>query len=100
MAEIFQGDILQIDGINIPIYVVSKQFFNSFNAVIGCPIVKEAEASATHFSIGIDKLNGYVLCEQIRFFDIKTRGYKLLGSSDLSTMTEIVDTVQGFFDFA
>jgi mRNA-degrading endonuclease toxin of MazEF toxin-antitoxin module len=100
MAEIYQGDILQIEGVNIPIYVVSKKFFNSSNAVIGCPIVKEAESSATHISVNIDKLYGTVLCEQIRFFDIKTRGYKYIGSSDLNTMIEIVDTVQGFFDFS
>ncbi len=100
MSEIFQGDILQIEGINIPLYVVSKKYFNSYGAIIGCPIVKKAEASATHISINIDILKGIVLCEQIRFFDIKTRGYKYIGSSDLDTMAEIVDTVQGFFDFA
>lgn len=99
MAEIYQGDILQIEGVNIPVYVVSKKYFNSSNAVIGCPIVKEAESSATHISVNIDKLYGKVLCEQIRFFDIKTRDYKYIGSSDLNTMAEIVDTVQGFFDF-
>ncbi|MCR5847930.1 MAG: type II toxin-antitoxin system PemK/MazF family toxin [Lachnospiraceae bacterium] len=100
MTEITQGDILKLENISVPIYVVSKSFFNSSGGIIGCPIVKNSEKTATHFPINLDNIKGYVLSEQVRFFDIKIRGYKFVARSNLNTMTEIVDTVQGFFDFS
>ena len=99
MIDLYQGDILKIDNIPYPVFIVSKRFFNASNGIIGCPIVKDADKSAIHFPINLKKVAGYVLCEQLRFFDIKTRGYKVIDHSDLASMTEVVDIVQGFFDF-
>ena len=33
-----QGDILKIEKIKHPVLVVSKDFFNTSGAIIGCPI--------------------------------------------------------------
>ena len=99
MQDIFQGTIIKIEKIKYPIFIVSNKFFNDADGIIGCPIVKDSFDSATHVLINENGIKGYVLCEQVRFFDISTRGYKILSNADLNTMVNIVDIVQGFFDF-
>ena len=99
MVEVYQGDVLKIEHIKPLIYVVSKKFFNDQNAIIGCPIVAAAQDGVTHISINEDDVKGTILCEQLRFFDLNARGFKVMLHSELETMVEFVDIVQVFFDF-
>ena len=99
MKDIFPGTILKIEIIKYPIFVVSNKYFNDADGIIGCPIVKESNESVTHVRIDENDVKGFVLCEQIRFFDIGTRGFKIVTNAELNTMVNIVDIVQGFFDF-
>lgn len=42
MELLHQGDILKIEKINHPVLVVSKNFFNTSGAIIGCPIIRNS----------------------------------------------------------
>ena len=99
MKDIYQGTILKIEKIKYPVFVVSNEYFNKANGIIGCPIVNNGIDNATHIPIDENNITGLVLCEQVRFFDLSVRGYTILTHSELITMTNIVDIVQGFFDF-
>ena len=51
---ICQGDLLKIERINMPVVVVSKNFFNQSGEIIGCPIYKNGEPGALHIRIHTD----------------------------------------------
>ena len=99
MKDIYQGTIIKIENIRYPVFIVSNNYFNQADGVIGCPIVQDGQESATHIPIDEHEIKGLIICEQVRFFDLSTRGFKILTCSELDTMTNIVDIVQRFFDF-
>ena len=99
MQDVYQGTILKVEKIKYPVFVVSNNYFNQADGIIGCPIVQNESETATHIPIDENEVKGVIICEQVRFFDLSTRGFKILTHSELETMTNIVDIVQGFFDF-
>ena len=99
MKDIYQGTILKIEKIKYPVFVVSNNYFNKADGIIGCPIVPSTTESATHIPINENEIKGTILCEQIRFFDLSVRGFRIDTHAELDTTMNVVDTVQGFFDF-
>lgn len=100
MKDIYQGTILKIENLKYPVFVVSNNYFNKADGIIGCPIAPNGKESATHISIKDKDIEGIILCEQVRFLDLSVRGFKIISHSELNTTMNIVDIVQGFFDFA
>lgn len=94
-----QGDVLKIENISAPVLVVSKNFFNQSEQIIACPILKKATPAALHISIETKDVTGYVLCEQLKLFDLRTRGYKKLSELKYEDVINITDAVQGIFDY-
>ncbi len=94
-----QGDVLKIEHVSYPIFVTSKKSFNGSGMIIGCPFVEDGEDFVTHIPISINDKKGFIYCEQLKLYDLKSRGHKRIYQlSQLDTM-EIADTVQGLFDY-
>lgn len=99
MLPIEQGDILSVERMKDPVLVVSKNFFNTTEEAIVCPIVRNASADPLHIDIQTESVNGIVLCEQMKLFDLRIRGFKKLDSIKYADIIDIADAIQGIFDY-
>lgn len=97
--DIHQGDILKIEKIKHPVLVVSKDFFNTSGAVIGCPIIENSAAGPLHIWIDSEIAKGYVHCENLKLLDLSVRGHKKLAQLPISEMMNLCDAIQGIFDY-
>lgn len=96
---ICQGDLLKIEGINMPVLVVSKNFFNQSGEMIGCPVYRNGKPGALHIRIETEEVTGYVHCEKMALLDMNIRRYSKLGSINMSEIIDITDAIQGVFDY-
>ena len=97
--KIEQGDLLKIDVLNHPAIVVSNNFFNESGKAIVCPIVKSAAEGPLHIKLKQDLIEGYVLCEQLRYVDLAARHFSKLTASHYDDRLDISDAVMGMFDY-
>ena len=94
-----QGDIITIDGVAYKLLVVSNQEFNDAGGVIVCPILKDVEAGALHIPVDSTRVKGTAVCEQLKFFQLKKRSFRVIGSISFFQVTDISDAIQGIFEF-
>ena len=99
MNTVEQGDLLKISGLNYPVIVVSNNFFNQTGKAIVCPILKNAIEGPLHIPLKDSSIEGYVLCEQVRYVDLSARRYSRLTSSHYFDVMDISDAVMGIFDY-
>lgn len=99
MEFLHQGDIVKIEKITHPVLVVSKDFFNTSNAIMGCPIIKESLCGPLHIWIETDKTEGYVHCEKLKMLDLAVRGYKKVDRLSISQLMNVADAIQGIFEY-
>ncbi len=94
-----QGDILSVEKMKGCYLVVSKNFFNTAEQAVLCPIVENAFRDPLHIDIKTDEVEGTVLCEQMRLIDLRYRGYKKVSRLHYSDVINITDAIQGIFDY-
>ena len=99
MQTIEQGDLIRVDGLKYPVIVVSNNFFNESGKAIVCPILKNAVAGPLHIKLKDVPLEGYVLCEQVRFVDLTARHFSRLMQTHYYDIMDISDAVMGIFDY-
>ena len=99
MIMIEQGDMLRVGGIQYPVIVVSNNFFNQSGKVIACPIVKNAIKGPLHIKLKDSSVEGIVLCEQVKYLDLKARHFSKLTSTHYFDIMDISDAVMGIFDY-
>lgn len=99
MIMIEQGDMLRVGGIQYPVIVVSNNFFNQSGKVIACPIVKNAIEGPLHIKLKDSSVEGIVLCEQVKYLDLKARHFSKLTSTHYFDIMDISDAVMGIFDY-
>lgn len=99
MLPIEQGDILSVERVKGPVLVVSKNFFNSSEMAIVCPVVKNVVPDPLHIEIVTKEINGIVLCEQMKLLDLKVRGFKRLDRVKYEDRINITDAIQSIFDY-
>ena len=99
MEQLHQGDLLKIENIRHPVLVVSKDFFNSSGAVIGCPVIKNSIAGPLHIWMSVEDNEGYIQCEKLALLDLSVRGYKRIGRLPLAEMINISDAIQSIFEY-
>ena len=100
MAEqLHQGDIIKLEKIKYPVLVVSKDFFNTSGEIIGCPIFDHSIEGPLHILVSTDKTTGCVQCEKLALLDLKVRGYKKIDTLSIAAMINIVDAIQGIFEY-
>lgn len=94
-----QGDIARIEGIKIPVLVVSKDYFNKSGEIIACPIFSENKSGPLHIAIKAEDTQGYVQCEKVSLFDLQIRGYSKIDRIEMAEIIDITDAIQGIFDY-
>lgn len=99
LKEVFQGDIIHIEGIKGDIFVASKDRFNKSGMIIGCPVLRDGKAGALHIPIYTKDWDGVVICEQMRSIDITSRGYGKVDEATIADVMEVTDAIQGIFDY-
>ena len=99
MTMIEQGDMLRVSGIKYPVIVVSNNFFNQSGKVIACPIVPNAIDGPLHIKLKDSSVKGVVLCEQVKYLDLKTRHFSKLSETHYFDFMDISDAVMGIFDY-
>ena len=99
MEYLHQGDILKIEKIKHPVLVVSKDFFNTSGEVIGCPIIADSMPGPLHIWMSTERTEGYIQCEKLALLDLGVRGYKKVDSLPISEMINILDAIQGIFEY-
>lgn len=96
---IHQGDILKIGNIKYPVLVVSKDFFNETELIIGCPVLKDSTDSPLHIYIDSVKVKGAVHCEDMKLIDTRVRGYSVTDHINTASIMDITDAIQSIFDY-
>ena len=99
MLKAEQGDILRVGGLQFPVMVVSNNFFNESGKAIVCPIVKSTVEGPLHIKLKDCQVEGYVLCEQVRFVDLVERRFSKMTESHYFDIMDISDAVMGIFDY-
>lgn len=99
MTPIEQGDLLKIEGIRYPVIVVSNNFFNQEGNVIVCPIVKSASEGPLHIRLKDSPVEGIVLCEQVKYIDLRPKHYSKLAASHYFDIMDISDAVGSMFEY-
>lgn len=97
--DIHQGEIYRIENVKELVLVVSKDFFNQDEKIMGCAIVANAKPDPLHIPIITNEVRGIVLCEQIKYFDLKVRGYQKISEVNLLDKMNITDAIQSIFDY-
>lgn len=94
-----QGDIITIEKVKGRFLVVSKNFFNTTEQAILCPIVQDTFVDPLHIEIKTNETQGIVMCEQIRLIDLRYRGYKKVDRIHYPDIIDITDAIQSIFDY-
>ena len=99
MKKVEQGDLLKVGGLVYPVMVVSNNFFNESGKAIVCPIMKDAVDGPLHIQLKDCPVEGYVLCEQVRFVDLKARRFSKMAETHYFDIMDISDAIMGMFDY-
>lgn len=99
MEKLHQGDILTIEKIKHPVLIVSKDFFNTSGEIIGCPIIRESVPGPLHIWMATEENEGYIQCEKLALLDLSIRGYKKMDRLPLPEMINVLDAIQGIFEY-
>lgn len=99
MEHLHQGDILKIEKIKHPVLVVSKDFFNTSNEIIGCPIINESMPGPLHIWMSTENNAGYIQCEKLALLDLSVRGYKKVDKLPISEIINVSDAIQSIFEY-
>ena len=99
MKEVYQGDVLHVEGIRGDILVVSTNRFNQTGMVIACPVLRESEPGALHIEVNGKDIHGVAICEQIKSLDLSARGYRKVDEVQIEDIMEAADAIQGIFDY-
>ena len=94
-----QGDLLRVNGLIYPVIVVSNNFFNTSGKAIVCPIVKNATEGPLHIRLKDCPIDGYILCEQVRYMDLASRHFSKITATPYFDIMDISDAVMGMFDY-
>lgn len=90
---------MSIEKINSPVLVVSKNFFNQTEQIIGCPVLPRASEDPLHIYVSMKDLSGIVLCEQMKLLDLRSRGFKKTAELKVEDTMNIADAIQSIFDY-
>ena len=94
-----QGDLLKVGGLKYPVMVVSNNFFNESGKAVVCPILKSAVEGPLHIRLKNCPVEGFVICEQMKYVDLSARRCAKLSQSRYFDIMDISDAVMGIFDY-
>ena len=78
-----------------PALVISKEAFNKATGMaICCPITNTNRSVPFHVSIsGKTSLTGFVMCEQVKSLDFRSRGVKLIERAPLDVLEDVLSII-------
>ena len=78
-----------------PALVVSKEAFNKGTGMaICCPITNTDRRMPFHVSIaGRTSLTGFVMCEQVKSLDFRSRGVKLIEQAPRDVLKDVLSII-------
>ena len=79
--------------------VVSKSFFNSSGQAIVCPINNDISAGPLHIEIDASPVRGCVMCEQVKYIDLRHRQFTKVTDAGYYDTMNISDAIMGIFDY-
>ncbi len=96
---VMQGGVVSVPGIDLPVLVVSRTFYNESGKMLVCPIVREDPHTTMQEAIDTPAVTGYVLCDNIRQLDWKTRGYHEKGRISAAKLLMVLDSIQSILEY-
>lgn len=103
-----QGDIIKLDltptkgheqaGYRPALVVSNASFSQASHMRMVCPITNTNRNSPLHVALNGLQTTGFVMCDQVRVVDIRTRGYKVVESISEDTLWEVCDIIIGSVD--
>ena len=97
--KIEQGDILKVQRQPYPVIVASNNYFNETGKAVVCPIWKDVRPGPLHLPVKYEKIDGYILCEQVHYLDLVQRTFTKIGSIPYFNVMDLSDAVMGIFDY-
>ena len=97
--KIEQGDILKVQRQPYPVIVASNNFFNETGKAVVCPVKKDVRPGPLHLPVNHELVDGFVLCEQVHYLDLKQRTFSKIGSIPYYDVMDLSDAVMGIFDY-
>lgn len=101
MTELFQGDIIKINGFKSRFLIISKNSFIRATQVFHvCPILTDIGKGPLHIMIYGDKdETGIVACEHIKLIDPHARNCIKTDMISYDQMMNVSDAIQGIFEY-
>lgn len=84
-----QGDIINLDNLDFPCIVISKNTYNESGHAIVCPILKNDE-SLLSYRVDVGPVCGYVQCDNVRMLDLTARTYFTKASASMADLLGIL----------
>ncbi len=97
--KIKQGDILKVERQPYPVIIASNDYFNKTGKAVVCPIRKDVRPGPLHLPVKHEKIDGYILCEQVHYLDLTQRTFSKIGSIQYFNVMDLSDAVMGIFDY-
>ena len=79
--------------------MVSNNYFNQSGKAVVCPILKNAVPGPLHIALKETTVEGYVLCEQVRYLDLAVRRFSKLTDTHYFDIMDISDAVASIFEY-
>jgi mRNA-degrading endonuclease toxin of MazEF toxin-antitoxin module len=101
MTDLFQGDIININGFKDHFLIISNNaFIRAANVFHVCPFLKDVAPGPLHIqSVGINGTSGTAICEQIKLIDPAARGCHRVDRLTYASVMDISDALQGIFEY-
>jgi len=104
-GKVNQGDIISVNLNPVkgheqagyrPVLVVSNASHTRVSKVtIICPITNTDRGNPAHVRLNGFTTTGFVMCDQVRAVDLRSREYEIIETVDNETLWEVCDIVQG-----
>ena len=101
MQDFSQGDIIKINGFRSSFLIVSKNaFIRAVNMFHVCPLLSGVQEGPLHIHVaGVDETEGVAICEQIKLIDPAARSCKRIDRLPYGMLMNILDALQGIFEY-
>jgi len=103
-----QGDIIKLNlnptkgheqsGYRPVLVVNNASFSKASNMIVICPITNTKRDTLLHVPLDGLETTGFVMCDQIKAVDLKSRDYKVIETIDDDTLWEVTDIICGFVE--
>jgi len=108
MVKPKQGDIIKLNldptkgheqaGYRPALVINNASFSKASSMIVICPITNTDRDSLLHVPLEGSATTGFVMCDQIKAVDLKTRNYKIIEAINDDILWEVIDIVYGFVE--